>query len=82
MNKMIVKPILISIALAALASMPVAVPLAAGIPVALAVGPIAVSYDRENALDVDLDMACISTECPIIELRYGASGHETLRIGL
>ncbi|WP_417488792.1 hypothetical protein [Maricaulis sp.] len=82
MNKMIVKPILISIALAALASTPVAVPLAAGIPVALAVGPIAVSYDRENALDVDLDIACISTECPIIELRYGVSGQETLRIGL
>ncbi|WP_417484633.1 hypothetical protein [Maricaulis salignorans] len=79
---MIVKPFLISLALAALASTPVAVPAAAGIPVALAVGPIAVTYDRENALDLDLDIACLSTECPIIELRYGANGQETLRIGL
>tara|TARA_R110000744_G_scaffold1843_11_gene7119 strand:- start:2596 stop:2835 length:240 start_codon:yes stop_codon:yes gene_type:complete len=79
---MIIKPVLIGIALAALASTPVAVPLAAGIPVALAVGPIAVTYDRENALDLDLDLACLSTECPIIELRYGGSGQEILRIGL
>tara|TARA_R110002073_G_scaffold163599_7_gene319761 strand:- start:802 stop:1041 length:240 start_codon:yes stop_codon:yes gene_type:complete len=79
---MIIKPILISLALAALASTPVALPIAAGIPVALAVGPIAVTYDREKALDLDLDIACLSSECPIIELRYGASGQETLKIGL
>lgn len=79
---MIVKPVLIGIALAALASTLVAVPMAAGIPVALAVGPVAVTYDRENALDLDLDIACFSSECPVIELRYGASGQETLKIGL
>lgn len=79
---MIIKPFLISIAMAALASTPVAVPMAAGIPVALAVGPVAITYDRVNALDLNLDMACFSSECPVIELRYGATGQETLRIGL
>ncbi|MGK0266937.1 MAG: hypothetical protein ACI82N_001190 [Maricaulis sp.] len=79
---MIVKPILVAIAMAALASTPVAVPMAAGIPVALAVGPVAITYDRENALDLDLDIGCFSTECPVVELRYGAIGAETLKIGL
>ncbi len=79
---MIIKPVLVSIAMAALASTPVAVPMAAGIPVALAVGPVAITYDRVNALDLDLDIGCFSSECPVIELRYGAAGQETLRIGL
>tara|TARA_R110000868_G_scaffold107263_4_gene293438 strand:+ start:59444 stop:59683 length:240 start_codon:yes stop_codon:yes gene_type:complete len=79
---MIVKPILISVALAALASTPIAVPMAAGIPVAVAIGPIAITYDRTNSLDLNLDVACMSSECPVIELRYGASGQETLKIGL
>lgn len=79
---MIIKPVLIGVALAALASLPLAVPMAAGVPVALAVGPVAITYDRENALDLDLDIACLSTECPVIELRYGARGQETLKIGL
>ncbi|WP_417498326.1 hypothetical protein [Maricaulis sp.] len=79
---MIIKPILIGVVLAALASAPVAVPMAAGVPVALAIGPVAVTYDRENALDLDLDIACLSTECPVIELRYGAAGRESLRIGI
>ncbi|WP_339743963.1 hypothetical protein [uncultured Maricaulis sp.] len=79
---MIVKPILIGVALAALASLPLAVPMAAGVPVALAVGPVAITYDRDNALDLDFDIGCFSTECPVVELRYGASGQETLKIGL
>ncbi|WP_417490858.1 hypothetical protein [Maricaulis sp.] len=79
---MIIKPILIGVVLAALASAPVAVPMAAGVPVALAIGPVAVTYDRENALDLDLDIACLSTECPVIELRYGDAGRESLRIGI
>ncbi|WP_417467406.1 hypothetical protein [Maricaulis sp.] len=79
---MIIKPILIGVVLAALASAPVAVPMAAGVPVALAIGPVAVTYDRENALDLDLDIACLSTECPVIELRYGVAGRESLRIGI
>jgi len=79
---MSIKPILIGVAIAALASAPVAVPMAAGVPVALAVGPVAVTYDRQNALDLDLDIACFSTECPVIELRYGAAGREGLRIGI
>lgn len=79
---MIVKPFLISVALAALVSAPVALPMAAGIPVAIAVGPVAVTYDRDNALDLDLDIACFSTECPVIELRYGSPGRESLKIGL
>ncbi len=80
--KMTIKPILIGIVLAALASAPIAVPMAAGVPVALAMGPVAVTYDRENALDLDLDIACLSRECPMIELRYGAAGREALRIGI
>jgi hypothetical protein len=79
---MIVKPILISVALAALASTPIAVPMAAGIPVAVAIGPIAITYDRANSLDLKLDVACMSSECPVIELRYGVSGQETLKVGL
>ena len=79
---MMIKPFLIGLALAALASLPVAIPMAAGVPVALAVGPVAVTYDHENALDLALDIACLSSECPVIELRYGAIGQETLRIGL
>lgn len=78
---MMIKSILIGAMVACLASAPITLPMAAGIPVALAIGPTVISYDRETRLNLDLDIACFSSECPVIELRYGPSGAESLRIG-
>lgn len=76
---MITKAFMIGLVLAGTASLPIAVPMAAGIPVALALGPVTVSYDRVEALDLGLDAACFSTDCPLVELRYG-TGQDAMRI--
>lgn len=79
---MIIKSILAIAALSAAVSSPLAVPMAIGVPVSLVIGPIAISSAPEAPLDVDFTASCLIDDCPMVELRYGAPGEESFRIGL
>tara|TARA_R110000868_G_scaffold101630_5_gene279755 strand:- start:34126 stop:34365 length:240 start_codon:yes stop_codon:yes gene_type:complete len=79
---MIIKSILAVAAMSAAISSPLAVPMAIGIPVSLVLGPVAISSAPETPFDVDFSAACLIDECPLVELRYGAPGEESFRIGL
>ena len=68
---MVVKTVVISGVLAALSSVPVAVPALTGTPVTLAVGPFEAVFEQYLQVDISMRGECIARDCSFMELYFG-----------
>ena len=54
----------------AFVSLPIAMPLAAGAPVTLAVGAVEVHFHRQSGLDLAFKSHCLVETCPLAQVRF------------
>jgi hypothetical protein len=77
----IMRTIIIGVVVLLAASAPATVPAMIGEHVAMAFGPVELSYDRSASFEIDLDTGCLANQCRIFELRVGQPGSEKYSVG-
>jgi hypothetical protein len=66
---MVMKSLAIGGALILAVSAPLTLPIMQGKAVTLALGPVAVSYQRDEGVELDLEGSCLIDHCPFFVLR-------------
>lgn len=79
---MLTKTALIGCLVSGSLGLPVAIPYAAGAAVAISVGPVELEASRQRGLDVDLNVECLNSGCPLAALRIGAVETPSYRVAI
>jgi hypothetical protein len=66
---MVMKSVAIGTALMLALSTPVTLPVMQGKALTLAIGPVALSYQRDDGVDFGLEGRCLTDQCPFFVLR-------------
>ncbi|MAK63419.1 MAG: hypothetical protein CMF75_01545 [Maricaulis sp.] len=70
MTVMLLKTLAFAGLATAFVSLPIAMPLAAGAPVTLAVGAVEVHFHRQSGLDLEFKSHCLVETCPLAQVRF------------
>ncbi len=77
---MLTKTVLIGCLVSGGLGLPVAIPYAAGAAVVVTVGPAELEISRQRGFDVDLNVECLNSGCPLAALRIGAVETPSYRV--